>query len=86
MPCVRGGRFRAVYLVRGVSCLSRSSNHTNEIDQRDQMNQIPTTRREMGPVAIYFPHPFVSNRTVDLALLRRQKQHFLALVEIPGGH
>jgi hypothetical protein len=29
-----------------LSCLSRSSNQTNEIDEGDQMNQIPATRLE----------------------------------------
>jgi hypothetical protein len=31
----------------GLSCLSRSSNQTNEADQRNKMDQIPATRREM---------------------------------------
>jgi hypothetical protein len=41
------GDSKAVYLVRGLSCLSRSSNHTNERDRRNQMNQIPATRCDM---------------------------------------
>ena len=39
---------KAVYLVAGLSCLSRSSNQTNETDQGNQMNQLRTMRREMG--------------------------------------
>ena len=50
----------------GLSCLSRSSNHTHETDRRNQMNQIPAPRGEMvsgtllipGPaqnVAVFFP-------------------------------
>jgi hypothetical protein len=31
----------------GLSCLSRSSNQTHETDRRNQMDQIPATRREM---------------------------------------
>ena len=31
----------------GLSCLSRSSNHTHETDRRNQMDQIPATRRDM---------------------------------------
>jgi hypothetical protein len=31
----------------GLACLSRSSNQPNEADQRNQMNQLPATRREM---------------------------------------
>jgi hypothetical protein len=31
----------------GLSCLSRSSNQTNEIDQKDQMNQIPPAPRNV---------------------------------------
>jgi hypothetical protein len=30
----------------GLSCLSRSSNYTHEIDQRNQIHQITATRRE----------------------------------------
>jgi hypothetical protein len=33
----------------GLAGLSRSSNHTHEPDLRNQMDQIPATRREMGP-------------------------------------
>jgi hypothetical protein len=44
------GEFLAVYLIwsAGLSCLSRSPNHTNETDQRNQLNQIPATRREIS--------------------------------------
>ena len=38
----------------GLSCLSRSSNHTHETGRKNQMNQIPATRREMVPVCIFF--------------------------------
>jgi hypothetical protein len=31
----------------GRACLVRSSNHTDETDRRNQMNQIPATRRGM---------------------------------------
>jgi hypothetical protein len=38
----------------GLSCLSRSSNLTNETARRNQMNQIPATRREMVSSAFIF--------------------------------
>jgi len=39
----------AVYLVRGLSCLTGSSNETNETDQRNQIDQIPWhTLRNLG--------------------------------------
>lgn len=49
---IRGGEgdLEAVYLVRGSVLSLSSSNHTNQIDemnQRDQMHQFPATRREM---------------------------------------
>ena len=37
-----------------LSGLLRSSNYTNEIDQKDQMNQIPATRREMVSGTLLF--------------------------------
>ena len=40
-----------VYLVRGLFCLSRSSNQINQIDkmnQRNHLSQLPATRREMS--------------------------------------
>jgi hypothetical protein len=45
----RGGEgdSEAAYLVAGLSCLSRSSNQTNETDRKNQMDPIPATRRRM---------------------------------------
>ncbi len=37
-----------------LSCLSRSSNQTNELDQRNQMNQIPAMRRKWAVASFYF--------------------------------
>ena len=49
------GDSEAVYLVRG-SVLSRSFvNHTDETDQRNQINQIPAPRRGVQNVPISFP-------------------------------
>ena len=47
--CVRDGAIqrRSIWCA-GLSCVSRSSNPTNETD-RNQMNQIPAPRREVAP-------------------------------------
>ena len=44
------GEFQAVYLVAGLSDLARSSNQTHETDRRNQIDQIPTTRRSPIPL------------------------------------
>ena len=36
----------------GLSCLSQSSNHTHETDRRNQIDQIPATRREMDSTCV----------------------------------
>jgi hypothetical protein len=45
----------------GLSGLARSSNHTHETDRRNQMHQLPTTRREMVscplPARLYSQYP-----------------------------
>ncbi len=53
-----------------LSCLARSSNHTNEIhqiNQIDQMNQIPATRREISPATVSSRHcskPYLNSLSV----------------------
>jgi hypothetical protein len=47
-----GGDSEALYLMRGFVCHTRSSNHTHETDQINQMNQISATCREMVPGAV----------------------------------
>lgn len=39
---------------KGPSCLSRLSNHIHEIDQGNQMDQLPAMRREMVPGTFSF--------------------------------
>jgi hypothetical protein len=52
---VRGGKWRAMHWqsswCAGMTCLSRSSNQTNETDQRHQTDQILAARGEMVPAA-----------------------------------
>ena len=47
----RGGR--AVYLVRGLAGLTRSSNQTNKTDWGSQIHQVPATRCEMGSGTLF---------------------------------
>jgi hypothetical protein len=47
----------------GLSGLTRSSNHTTETDRRDQMHQIPATRREMLPGTFLIPPAAADGRT-----------------------
>jgi len=56
-PCVSGGRFRVSLFgaqVCLVSLVRRTANFTNEIDQRDQKDQITKLRREMWPGTFSF--------------------------------
>ena len=52
---MKGRVMRQSIWCAGLFCLSRSSNHTPETDQRDQMNQLPATRQEIVPVWVQGP-------------------------------
>jgi len=53
-PCVWGGgvRRRSIWCA-DLSCLARSSKQTNEIDQGNQMDKPPATRREMVSGSVF---------------------------------
>src|SRR5438309_10213307 len=56
----------------GLSCLTRSSNHTNGTDQRNQTNQIAATRRETVAGVVLLPE--IQNVPVYSSGERRRKR------------
>jgi len=56
----------------GLFCLSRSSNHTPETDQRDQMNQLPATRQEIVPGTFSALEPRVGHRLLLVSVAKVQ--------------